>query len=126
MSELYWIITLNNIGTLSTVVMLFFAAISAVAYIAAIIFWSNAGGIENDKDADWRGFLKAKGLGRKCLVVGIVAAIFAVFIPSKKDMYMIVGVGTAIDYIQKSETARQLPNKCIEALNNWVESLNEK
>ena len=59
-------------------------------------------------------------------MVGIVAAIFAVFIPSKKDMYMIVGVGTTIDYVQKNETARQLPDKCIEALNNWVESLNEK
>ena len=126
MNEFYWIITLNNIGTLATVVMLFFAAISVVAYVAAIIFWSGAGGIENDKNADWRGFLIAKGLGRKCLVVGIVAAVFAVFIPSKKDMYMIVGVGTAIDYVQKSETARQLPDKCIEALNNWVESLNEK
>lgn len=126
MSELYWIITLNNISTLAAVVMLFFAAISAVAYIAAIIFWSNAGGIKNDKNAEWIGFLKAKGLGRKCLVVGIVAAVFAVFIPSKEDMYMIVGVGTAIDYVQKNETARQLPNKCIEALNNWVESLNEK
>ena len=126
MSELYWIITLNNIGILATVVMLFFGAFSVVAYFAAIIAWSNAGGIENDNDADWRGFLKAKGLGRKCLVVGIVAAIFAVFIPSKKDMYMIVGVGTTIDYVQKNETARQLPDKCIEALNNWVESLNEK
>ena len=76
MNELYWIITLNNIGTLATVVMLFFAAISAVAYIAAFIFWSNAGGIENDKNAEWIGFLKAKGLARKCLVVGIVAAVF--------------------------------------------------
>lgn len=126
MNELYWIITLDNIGTLAAVVMFFSAAISAVVYIVAFIFWSNAGGIENDKSADWKGFLKAKGLGRKCLVVGIVAAVFAVFIPSKEDMYMIVGVGTAIDYVQKSETARQLPDKCIEALNNWVESLNEK
>ena len=111
---------------LATMVMYFFAGISTVAYIKAINFWSNAGGIGNDKNADWRGFLEAKGIGRKCLVVGIVASVFAVFIPSKKDMYMIVGVGTAIDYVQKSETARQLPNKCIEALNNWVESLNEK
>ena len=40
-------------------------------------------------------------------------------------MYLIVGVGTAIDYIQKNESVKQLPNKCVDALNRWVDSLNK-
>ena len=45
------------------------------------------------------------------------------FIPTSKDAMLIFGIGTTIDYIQNNETAKQLPDKCIEALDNWVETL---
>lgn len=38
---------------------------------------------------------------------------------------MIWGVGETIDYVKSNETAKQLPDKCIEALDKWVEGLNE-
>ncbi len=45
------------------------------------------------------------------------------FIPSSRDAMLIFGIGPTIDYIQNNETAKQLPDKCIDALDNWVESL---
>ena len=46
------------------------------------------------------------------------------FIPTSRYAMLIFGIGTTIDYIQNNETAKQLPDKCIKALDNWVETLN--
>lgn len=35
-------------------------------------------------------------------------------------------LGGTIDYIKSNETAKQLPDKCIKALDKWVENLNEE
>ena len=45
------------------------------------------------------------------------------FIPTSRDAMLIFGIGPTIDYIQNNETAKQLPDKCINALDNWVETL---
>ena len=60
--------------------------------------------------------------------VGIILTIMflplVMLIPSSRDAMLIFGIGPTIDYIQNNETAKQLPDKCINALDNWVESLN--
>lgn len=68
--------------------------------------------------------LNVKVLKRSGMVFAISLMGVIVF-PSKEDMLLIYGVGTTLDYIQENETAKQLPDKCIEALNIWVESLTE-
>lgn len=40
-------------------------------------------------------------------------------------MYMIYGVGGTIDYLKDNETAKQLPDKVIVALDKYIDSLNE-
>ena len=49
-----------------------------------------------------------------------------VFIPSEQDMLLIYGVGTTLDYLQDNEKVQQLPDKCVDALDAWVESLSEE
>lgn len=51
-----------------------------------------------------------------------------VLTPSTKDAFMIWGVGGTIDYIKSNETAKQLPDKCIQALDKFVDEymLNEE
>lgn len=73
---------------------------------------------------DGKGELNVKVFKRSCIVLAISLMGVIVF-PSKEDMLLIYGVGTTLDYIQNNETAKQLPDKCIEALNIWVESLTE-
>lgn len=74
---------------------------------------------------DGKGELNVKVFKRSGMVLAISLMGVIVF-PSKEDMLLIYGVGTTLDYIQENETAKQLPDKCIEALDAWVESLNDK
>lgn len=56
----------------------------------------------------------------------VISIIGIVFIPTTKDTLLILGVGKSIDYLISNETAKQLPDKCIEALNVWVDSFTEE
>ena len=47
-------------------------------------------------------------------------------IHSKNEVLLIYGVGGTIDYIKSNDTAKQLPDKCIKALDKRVENLNEE
>ena len=38
-------------------------------------------------------------------------------------MLLIYGVGGSIDYLRNNTTAQKLPDKCIEALDAWVDEL---
>ena len=50
----------------------------------------------------------------------------SIFIPTTNEALLIYGVGGTIDYIKSNDTAKQLPDKCIKALDKWVENLSEK
>ena len=50
----------------------------------------------------------------------------AVITPSTKDLYAIYGIGGVIDYVQSNETAKQLPDKTIKALDKWLDEMNKE
>ena len=56
----------------------------------------------------------------------IIITLLFIFTPTTKEALMIWGVGGTIDYVKSNDTAKQLPDKCIEALDKWVDSLNEQ
>jgi hypothetical protein len=58
------------------------------------------------------------------IVTFIIGLILWVFIPTQKEALLIYGVGGTIDYIKQNPTAKQLPNKCVNALDKWVDSWN--
>lgn len=126
MSELYWIMVLDNVCFVSNMVMIIAGLIAAGAWVVSFFCYGDTGGIEDETDSDWLSYKKAKGIASKSFTACIIAMSIAVFVPSKEQMYMIVGVGTAIDYVQESESVRQLPDKCVDALNRWVDSLNKE
>ena len=126
MSELYWIMVLDNVCFVSNMVMFIAGTIAVAAWIISFICYSETDGIEDETDSDWLGYKKAKGIASKSFTACIIATSISVFAPSKEQMYMIVGVGTAIDYVQESESVKQLPDKCVDALNRWVDSLNKE
>lgn len=59
-------------------------------------------------------------------VVLAISMLGIIFIPTKQDMLLIYGVGTTLDYLQDNEKVQQLPDKCVDALDAWVESLSEE
>jgi hypothetical protein len=54
--------------------------------------------------------------------ITIISAILYLFIPTTNEALLIYGVGGTIDYLQENPTAQKLPDKCIKALDKWVDS----
>ena len=114
MNELYWLTRLEYIQNFLVIVM----SVSGIALFISFMIWTMANYVEEAKSAlKW--------------VIGtfttlVISSLIFVFVPSTKEALLIWGVGSTIDYIQENETAKQLPDKCINALNDWVESLSNK
>ena len=65
-------------------------------------------------------FFKRSAVTLAISVMGII------IIPTKEDMLLIYGVGATLDYLQDNEKVQQLPDKCVDALDAWVESLSKE
>ena len=61
-----------------------------------------------------------------CIVSTIISANGLVFMPTTKEALTIIGVGGTIEYIQENEIKKELPDKCVKALEMWVDSLIEE
>lgn len=48
------------------------------------------------------------------------------FIPSTKDAMLIYGIGGTLDYIKSNDKAKQLPDKCIDALTRYLDSIEKE
>lgn len=77
-------------------------------------------------DSDDDEFLIAKRFTKWLSSMVVVSALGVVFIPSTKEMYAIYGLGGTIDYLKENKTAKQLPDKVINALDKWIDGLNEE
>jgi hypothetical protein len=113
MSELYWLTRLAYIQNFLVIVM----STSGIAMFLSFMLWMMA---------DYAEEIRKTLLWLKCAFATLViSSLIFVFVPSTKEALLIWGVGSTIDYIQENETAKQLPDKCINALNDWVSSLND-
>jgi hypothetical protein len=113
MSELYWLTRLEYIQNFLVIVM----SASGIAMFISFVLWlASCYEDETKKSLLWL----------KCAFTTLViSSLIFVFVPSTKEALLIWGVGSTIDYVQENETAKQLPDKCINALNDWVDSLSD-
>lgn len=74
--------------------------------------------------ANWSEFVECPKVVKvsKILIVSlIICALGHIFIPSTKQLYIIYGVGTVLDYAKDSKEMRKLPDTAIKALNKYLE-----
>lgn len=58
----------------------------------------------------------------KCSLYALVfGATICVFIPSTKNLLIIYGVGGTIDYLKENKDANKIPDKCIKALDKYLD-----
>ena len=116
MGEIYWITRFDPINTCATVFLILSAIVTAIFIISTIISIA-----EEDSE-------KEINLCKKCLKISssilMVCILIEVFVPTTKQALLIYGVGGTIDYIKANPVAKQLPNKCVNALDKWVDSWN--
>ena len=62
-------------------------------------------------------------LAKRCAIAFFVSVFINLFIPTTNQALLIYGVGGTIDYIKSNDTSKQLPDKCVKALDKWVENL---
>ena len=115
MSEIYWITVLGNLSNLLITLCVCFG-VAAVGIALAIML--EVYEYEEDSKQYYKWL-------RHCCVAFIITSIMAVFTPSTKELYAIYGIGGVIDYVQSNETAKQLPDKTIKALDKWLDEMNK-
>ena len=129
MNEIYWITRLTCICDFLTAVAVISFLISATMAIFAMCnkFEANdyeeGGKYYNYYIQRFKMFLS---YFKRLIFVAIVACLINFFIPTTNEALMIYGVGSTIDYVKSNETAKQLPDKYIKALNKWAENLTKE
>ena len=121
MNEIYWITVL---GSLRTVALIIFAMVTGVTILCVCILFSTMSAYDTD-EIDEIAKRKVKKITVFSAIAGFILVIAMIFIPSKQDMYLIYGVGNVIDYCQDNPKVKELPDKAVEALNTWLDMVNE-
>lgn len=117
MSTLYWINVLDNINGLC-IILFAISLILSIACFLVSLFYN-----EDEVSFDYKGFVKIRN---RIYAILIISALVIVFVPSRSQLYMIYGVGGTIDYLKENPTAKELPDKCIKALDTWLDSINKE
>lgn len=136
MNEVYWITRLGALNFLFNTII--FVSLVAIIILAMELFAiKKTPDNEDDKNLElqvvtgkvhnenmYYNFVKKQFI--RAFIVFVVSIVCNVFIPTKNEALMIYGVGGTIDYIKSNETAKQLPDKCIKALDKWADNINEE
>ena len=121
MAEIYWLTRLAGIETLAFLLLVG----SVVVVIVAAIWYANTSEdyMEEERDALMKLIKKWKSTWVCLLLFGILGTIF---IPTQREILLIYGLGSTIDYIKSNDKAKKLPDKAVDALTKYLETLNEE
>ena len=116
MKELYFLTILDGIKTfLSTATGIGLAVGTVLVGFYALLRWIETHNIPAIKN--W---------GIALISFGVSFGFVNVFIPTTEQATMIYGVGTVVDYVQNNEDIQKLPDKCVQALDMWVDNCIEE
>lgn len=120
MVEIYW---LQRIGALSSFFEIMWISALVVVGLIIILF-----PILYDfaKENNMLGKGKFKKGFITLSVVFCVCVVGDIFTPSTKEMYAIYGLGGTIDYIKSNDKAKELPDKVVDALTRYVDSIEKE
>ena len=129
MNEIYWITRLTCICNFLTAVAVVSFLISALMAIFAMCNRFEANDYEEGGkyyNCYMQKFKMFLSYFKRSIFVAIIACLINFFIPTTNEALMIYGVGGTIDYVKSNETAKQLPDKYIKALDKWAENLTKE
>ena len=116
MSELYWLGVLGSLNDLG-------GAIAVLSFLLcmALGFWLFL--ISTD---DLEPSPLIKKVFKGSLFAVVLGVVMVIFIPSQKNLLIIYGVGGTIDYLKENKYANKIPDKCIEALDKYLDDALEE
>lgn len=114
MSELYWLTRLDSLHNW----------LSGLVFIGIILLVIDVIYIFVDREfSDQINFKRFKKILISGIVIILIATLLKTFIPTTNDAFLIYGVGGTLDYLQNDSVAMQIPSKCIEAADKWLDAL---
>ena len=111
MSELYWLGVLGNLHDFCV----------SLAILAAFAFLAVGFVLLVSVDDDYEFLPSIKKVFKYSIFVFVFGIIMAIFIPSTKNLLIIYGVGGTIDYLKDNKDANKIPDKCIKALDKYLD-----
>ena len=129
MNEIYWIIRLDAICCILICISVSSSFVLIVSFYLAL---SSRDDAETYKeyhrcwDEYMREYKKWMRNAKICAVIFFVSVFINIFIPTTKQALLIYGVGGTIDYIKSNDTAKQLPDKCVKALDKYLDNLTKE
>ena len=129
MNEIYWITRLDAICCILICISVLSSFVLLVSFYLSLCSRNEAETYKEYSgcwDKYMRGYKKWMRNAKRCAVVFCVSVFMNIFIPTTNEALMIYGIGDTIDYVKSNKTAKQLPDKCIKALDKWVDNLNEE
>ena len=114
MSELYWITTLGKINTLFWIGLGISVAVFSVCFVSLIE--SNC--IEEEH------IISKKILKLNAFII-LILSCGCTLTPTTDEMNFIYGAGTIVDYCKENSKVKEIPDKAIDALNRYLDSIAE-
>ena len=115
MWELYLIATLGDVSFASTILAVSSLALTAILGVAIL-----TDSFEVESNNVMKKWIK------RLLVIFCISLVLAIFIPSKRDLYLMYGLGSTIDYIKDSDKVKELPDKTVTLINQTLDKLIEE
>ena len=60
-------------------------------------------------------------IAKKAILPFIISLTFAILTPSSQTGFAMYGIGTVVDYVKENKELTNLPDKCIKALDVWLD-----
>ena len=122
MNEIYWLTRIGKLGDMFNVGVVLGVVILVLGIIFIPLIYDFCEGNDLHKKIVFRSI---KGF----LIWFALCFLGHIFTPSSKEMLAIYGLGTTIDYIKDNNKVKQLPDKVVDALTRYVDTIakeNEK
>ena len=115
MTEIYWITRLDAISSLFGMVAIFsfigLFILMLLALMGDLLF-----------KEEIKKYVKGIKISAISLVIGFLGC---TFIPTTNDMMLMYGLDTIKEYVDNNEKAKELPDKAIDALNKYLDEIND-
>ena len=110
MNEIYWLTRVGVIGDMG-------GAMATVSGLCLVLFPA----IYNIMDCEDERWLNPKVVLKWLIGMLITGLLILAFLPSKKDLYLIYGLGSVIDYVEGNDKVKDIPDKAVDAIIEWMD-----